>query len=298
MSYRMALQRLLACGLVTLSAFANTSEGKRQNEQETKEVEIVSLVRKHFFDRARAEAWAEENAGYAKNVRDQDAFVKATREALGRLKASHTAYFTSDDVEYFGLKSIFRKPLGLDSGEIDSIGVDVAPGCFVRTVFAGGPAAKAGLKRGDKILRADGKEFHPVLSFQGRAGRPVTLTVQSREVQTPHEVIVTPRKIDPSTEWLEAQELGARLYEKRGKTIAYMPLFSAAGEQYQQALREAIIGKFAKADALVLDFRDGWGGASPTFLNLFDRTAPYFDQIDAERNHTRFDPSCANLWSF
>ena len=103
-------------------------------------------------------------------------------------------------------------------------------------------------------------------------------------------MVVQPRRIDIADEWLEAQKQGSKLIERHGKTIAYMPFFTAAGKVYQDILREAISDTFANADALILDFRNGWGGADPTFLNLFDKMPPVLEQISRDGMRTRYDP--------
>lgn len=197
---------------------------------------------------------------------------------------------TPDDPQYHALLSIFRGPLKLETVETESIGVDVAPGQFVRVVFAGSPAERAGIRRGDRILSADGEGFHPVLSLRGRAGRPMTLAIQSRGDRPSRAVVVTPRRIDPRQEWLEHQKRGAKVIDVRGSRVAYMPFFSAAGEAHEDALVEEITGQFVDVDALVLDFRDGWGGASPTFINRFNRMPPVLEQIPADGTRTRYDP--------
>jgi len=46
-------------------------------------------------------------------------------------------------------------------------------------------------------------------------------------------------------------------------------MFSCAGEEYFEALQETVSEKFQEAAALILDFRDGWGGCNAQFLNLF-----------------------------
>jgi carboxyl-terminal processing protease len=147
-------------------------------------------------------------------------------------------------------------------------------------VFAGGPGDKAGLNRGDKVLAADGVDFDPLGSFLGKAGQAVALTVERQRGDSPTEIRVTPRKIDPGKEWLEAQQNGSRVNQRDGKTIAYVPMFSCAGEEYVSALQDAILDKFRDAAALILDFRDGWGGCSPDFVNLFNPTVPVTTYID------------------
>ena len=252
--------------------------------------EIAATVRDRFFDRDKAEAWFRTHSRYADTARTERDFVALTRAALKDLHSSHTAYYTPDDRPYHDLLSIFRGSLKHKEVVVDSIGVDFTEDGFVRVVFAGGPGAKAGLRRGDKILKANGEAFEPFGSFRGRSGQDVRLTLQNRRDESPREVVVQPRRIDIADEWLEAQKLGSKLIERNGKTIAYMPFFTAAGKVYQDILREAISDKFAKADALILDFRNGWGGADPTFLNLFDRFPPVLEQVGRDGLRIRYDP--------
>jgi len=253
--------------------------------------EVVALVRDRFFDPERARGWVEANARYAESIPSQREFVDATRRALQQLRASHTSYYTLDDPEYHGLLAIFPGPWrGTGVEEWESIGVDVAPGGFARVVFAGSPAAQAGLKRGDQILGADGAEFHPVRSFRGRAGQPVALTVRSRRDGPTRGLVVVPRKINPRDEWREAQQSGAKVIGVNGKRIAYMPLFSAAGDEPRNLVQDAIDGPFANADALILDLRHGWGGANPDFVNLFNQTPPRLESVGRDGTRSRYDP--------
>ena len=281
-----------AAVLILMAPLSVPGMGRAQEDWRATGDEVVALVRDRFFDEGRARAWAEGHARYADGVRDRDGFAAATRRALGNLRTSHTAYYTPDDPEYYGLLAIFREPLRLEPAATrwESIGVDIAPGHFVRVVFAGSPAERAGLRRGDQILGADGADFHPVRSFRGRSGRGVTLSVQSRPDGPRRDVVVVPRPGDPREEWLDAEIKGAKVVAAGGKRVAYIPLFSAAGDGPRDALRDAIIGDFANADALIIDFRNGWGGADPTFLTLFDRAPPVLDTIGRDGTHRRYDP--------
>jgi carboxyl-terminal processing protease len=57
--------------------------------------------------------------------------------------------------------------------------------------------------------------------------------------------------------------------------IGYVHVWSYAGQRYQSALEELIAeGPLREADALVWDLRDGWGGAVPQYLDLFNLRAP------------------------
>jgi carboxyl-terminal processing protease len=251
--------------------------------------ELTEIVRLHFYQGERAATWAKAHAEYGRNIDDLRDFATVTNQFLDELGASHTHYYTPLDLPYYGLLAIYQEILGLDTVEYDGIGVDLTPDHFIRVVFSGGPAEKAGLRRGDRIVAAEGRPFHPVLSVRGRAGKEVALTIQRRRGETEFEVRVTPRTIDPKREWIEARQLGSKLVHRGGKVIGYVPLYCCAGEEPEIALREAFADTFRTADALILDLRDGWGGCNPEFLTLFDRAPPVLTIVGRDGARQRVD---------
>ena len=256
--------------------------------------EIESLVRDKFYDAARGERWAKENAGYAAEIRDAETFRRETRRRLALLGASHTEYYTADDPGYRDLLSIFEPVLHRDAtGE--SLGLAAAEredGWYVSRVFAGGPAEAAGLRRGDRLVAADGEPFHPVRSLRGKAGRPILLEIHSAQNGPARTITVAPRTIDPKKEWLEAQISGARIVERGGRHIGYVPVWSCAGVEVEETLTEALAVKLAEAEALVLDLRGGWGGCDLALVGLFDPAVPDLTRIDRQGKSTVF----ASAW--
>ncbi len=255
--------------------------------------EILSTVRDHFLDPRRGAEWAKEHAGYADHVRDRPAFRDATRAILVELKTSHTQYYTVDDPGYYDLLAIFESALKRDP-RTESVGLSAVErdgSWFVVKVFGGGPAEAAGLRRGDRLVSGDGQPFHPVLSFRGKADKPVDLEVQSRAGESSRTVRVTPRLISPKEEWLEDQRRSSRIIEHDGRRIAYAPLWSCAGSEHQDTLEELLQGDLAGADALVIDFRGGWGGCNPAFVQIFDPAAPDLTRIDRDGTRTTFSSS-------
>lgn len=240
--------------------------------------EVVGLVRDHFMDAEKAAAWAERHAGYAEGIEDRTAFRDETRRILAELETSHTQYYTPEDPGYHDLLAIFEQVLKRDPMR-ESLGMVTANG-FVVKVFADGPAEHAGLRRGDRIV-AERKEK-----------RDVVLEVQSRPDEPARTVQLRTWLRNPREEWFEDQKRGSRVIEHEGKRIAYAPLWSCAGRGHQEylevSLRSAL---FADADALILDFRGGWGGCDPGFVTLFDPAAPDLTQIDRDGGRTTRSPT-------
>jgi carboxyl-terminal processing protease len=250
---------------------------------------VVALVAEHFHDRDRGNAWAVTHNGYADAITDPHAFAVATNAALAELKTSHTRLYTQNEVAYYGLMALFAPALKRPAPTFESIGIDLADGRFVRRVFAGGPAETAGLRRGDEIVGADNKPLAEVAAFRGQSARQVALAIRRRPGDALIELRVRPRTVVASREWTEAQEKGSRPVNRGGKSIGYVPIFSGAGDLPKDVLRDQFTGPLAGADALVLDFRDGWGGSDPDFLGLFDPRAPVLTFIERDGKRRVYD---------
>jgi carboxyl-terminal processing protease len=139
------------------------------------------------------------------------------------------------------------------------------------SILDGSPAAKAGLKLGDQILSVDGRPYHSIQSFSGKAGQTVKMLIQrSPQATSQQEIVIVPKIFDASTMFLQAQTASIELIEQKGKKVGYIHIWSNAADPYQQQLQDELIyGRFKNADGLVLDLRDGWGGGDVSYLNIF-----------------------------
>lgn len=204
---------------------------------------------------------------------------------LAELNASHTGYYTPDEIAYYDLADIFAGGLRRDlekrfaRGEVTYQGVGMVTRViegrhFISGIFDGFAAAQAGLMVGDEIVAADDSPFAPIGSFADKAGRKVELTIRREAQGKLMTVAVVPQALRPNEAFLTAMEKGARLIEKDGRKFGYVHIWSYARRQYQELLEELIGGKFKDADALIWDLRDGWGGAQPDYLDIFNPRGP------------------------
>ena len=221
-------------------------------------------------------------AARARSREEQGAVIN---RMLGGLRTSHTRLFTPDEPAYYQLLGVFLPRSEELRQELDAVfpeggphysGIGIvtwttADGTFVRAVFDGGPADAAGLLVGDRLIAVDGQPFHPIRSFAGKTGRPVALRIQrTPSPDSRQTVTVTPALLDGAAMFLDAMQASMQVIPRAGRRIGYVHVWSYAGQQYQTALEQALLfGRLADAEALVLDLRDGWGGASPSYLNLF-----------------------------
>ncbi|MGE0005936.1 MAG: S41 family peptidase [Parvibaculaceae bacterium] len=218
-------------------------------------------------------------------ARPQADVAAVVTDLLAQLHASHMGYYTPDEIAYYDLADIFSYSLRSElrkrfaGGEVvyDGVGMltRVIDGRhFISGLFAGFPAADAGLEVGDEIVAADGEDFAPVGSFAGKAGREVPLTIRREAGAKTRTVTVVPEALRPNQAFLAAMENGARLIEKDGRRLGYVHVWSYARRQYQALLEELIDGKLKDADALIWDLRDGWGDAQPDYLDIFNARSP------------------------
>ena len=97
-----------------------------------------------------------------------------------------------------------------------------------------------------------------------------------------HRLVRRVARFDVRLETMIAKVLGeaeedqaSRVVEREGFHLGYVHVWSWAGEEVQETLRELLLaGELAQADGLVLDLRDGLGGANPDALALFSRELP------------------------
>jgi carboxyl-terminal processing protease len=253
--------------------------------------EAWETVRDRFYDpRLHGVDWPAMRTRYrpqAAGAASREALAAVVNAMLAELGASHTQYYTPDETAYYQLADIFAGALrrrGLSrvfpSGEVAYPGigafthVDDQGRTFIAAVVDGAPAARAGLLLGDEILAADNLPFRPVASFRGKTS--VSLSIRRHAGASPITLQVTPAELHPNAMFVQGLRDSVRLIPAdNGIRIGYVHVWSYAGEAYQRALEDLIAtGPLRDADALIWDLRDGWGGAQPHYLDLFNARGP------------------------
>lgn len=257
--------------------------------------EIWQHVRDHFYDPTlRHLDWTAIGGKYrplAAAAADEERSAVFNR-MLAELAASHTGHYTPADPAYYQLLDIFSGALRRELRRLFPEGQVTYPGIgiftrrlgdktFISGILDGFPAAKAGLRVGDELLAADGTPYHPIGSFTAKVNQEVTLQVRRSLERPPHDVVVVPEQIKPNEAFLKAMQESARIINVDGVQIGYIHVWSYAGAQYQRLLEHEIFsGALKEAEALVMDLRDGWGGAQAHYLDLFTAQGPTVTMVD------------------
>jgi len=269
--------------------------------------EIDSLVRAQFYrkdDLVRL-GWPAAVEGarthYAR-ARDEQERADDLNDLLSRLGASHTGYFSRSDPAYWQLASIFEPviahdcaasslpPLPVTVEDIEVFWKHLDARWFVGGVYSHGPAEAGGLRVGDEILQSDDEAFSPVKSFLGKAGEEVTLSVRRLRDQAPIAIKVVPQALKPHDALLQATSGSWRIVDHENQHYAYLRIWSWTSTAIQPAVLQAITkSNQAGVDGFILDLRDGWGGASPSYLSIFDQAIPVLEAVEASGKSQTYD---------
>jgi carboxyl-terminal processing protease len=258
--------------------------------------EIWRTVQNRFYDpHLHGLDWPAVRERYmpdATRVSSEEALASVINSMLSELHASHTRYYTPYEQEYYQLSGIFAGALrrrGLErafpGGRISYPGIgvfsraDMQGRSMITGVIEGTPAKQAGLLAGDEIVFADGAPFQPVQSFRGKVDKEVVLGL--RRVGAFMQISVTPVDIEPDKMFLDGLKASARIIRANGRSIGYVHVWCYAGSVYQRTLEHLLSqSPLNDADALIWDLRDGWGGAIPEYLDLFNTRAPTMQVTD------------------
>jgi carboxyl-terminal processing protease len=231
---------------------------------------------------------------------DQVIFSTIVNDLLGTLHTSHTSYLSPQDVAYYQLAAVFSSLPAIqalfDGQDIQypTIGLlteRLEGQNFVVSVLPGGVADKAGLLAGDEIVAVDGLPYHPIESLATSVGREVSFTIQRQRHGSRQTVAMTPVRLNPTLEMLEAERASIRVIPAQGNQIGYIHMYSYAGDAYHQELISALSwGDLKTCDAVIIDLRYGLGGADPSYLNLFNRQIPVITSTDRTGKTSQYDP--------
>jgi carboxyl-terminal processing protease len=248
--------------------------------------EVWELVGERFYDPGfNGVDWGLAFDRYAPGARTANGeaeLVAVINTMLGELDTSHTYLFGRSDPRYYQLLDVFSH-LGrevFDGGEVryaetGIVAATIDGKVYVTGIIDGMPAASTGLLIGDEIVAVNGRPFVPEQCTGPEPGPPMQVRIRRAPAAGTELITVEQELVRPRDMYLRAMSESVSVTEHDGLHIGHVHVWSYAGQHYQERLLELVNQEpLRDADALVLDIRDGWGGASPAYLNLFNRRLP------------------------
>lgn len=226
---------------------------------------------------------------YGKVDNETQMTYTAIRGLLNSLDDPYTRFL--DPIEYRDLREE-------NTGEFEGIGAKLDPQPtkegFIRIVrpIEGGPAARAGIRRGDLIMKVDGKSIvgmdvdDAVKIIRGKAGTVVHLTVQHTGETKPVDVAITRQPV-------EYQVVESRMLPGNIGYVDLQQFNEMADPKLEQAIRD-LDRKGMKG--LILDLRGNPGGLLDAAISISSRFVPRgggvvtIVEAGGDQDHRRTEP--------
>ena len=322
--WTLALLGLLAAELVPVKGLAQEAPavaGERSSAEAEQATDkgfaplfdaVVERIGKSFWnkDLIANSGWQRRAAEVRQSVLEAPTHAEAARRInalLGELRTSHTGLLTPDDVEYYILLDVFSGGSrvrdfvaqrfwgsGVRYAGAGFFSVRIDGRDFVDAVLEGSPAERAGLKVGDEILKVDAAPYHPIISFRGKVGDKVIISLKHSAEAAPQDVAVDVVSIAPLQAFRDATIASARIFERDAHRIGYVHVWASVGEKSTDALKEALetisgekehenrehksdAGAPPALDGVIFDMRGKIGGTGQNaarYLEVIDPRGP------------------------
>jgi len=286
---------VVLCAIFTKGAFADDISPKASEERFNATEcfdKVWRIINDEFWDpNFNGIDWEDARKRYRPKVlaaKDHESFAVIVNQMLAELKTSHTYYYTKWDPGYYSLQAVFSSAVLADvstreTSELEKylselrssqrephrsgIGVvtkNIDGRHYVIAVLKSSSAEKAGILLGDWLVDVNGQPFHPICSFENRAGQEVQLTVQSKLSETSrHSVKVTPIDNKERDLFENASRASVKIIEHKGHRFAYARLWWLSGLAMRQVF-ESGLNMAEASEGMIIDIRDGFGGSPAT----------------------------------
>ena len=229
----------------------------------------VSTIRQQYYaaetKRPQLDGLFREYGEAATDASSRPEFVRIVNEMIQKIGDSHFELHANYQQSYFIMESIVAQRPS-PQPFIGAFFSHQRTGWRVEMVLNNSAAEKAGLRKGDVVLKANGAPFSPILSLR-TAGNMARLEFERSGVSLAASVAVM--NADFITEAASASEASAKIIESNGKKIGYFRLWMMLSDSFRTSLINAATTQFRDTDAMILDLRDGFGGFAEGYADVF-----------------------------
>lgn len=218
---------------------------------------------------------------YYENVDKKELISSAINGMLGTLDDPYSVYMDEE------VTSDFNDRL---YGDYTGIGTEITMNekgqVIIYNPFEGSPAEKAGLKKGDIIIKIDGKSMEGKTSsdvssmIKGMSGSKVNITINRDGKEM---------NFDVTRETIVLDSVTYKMYEKDNKKIGYINISIFAANTYTQFRNALLELEKQNMDSLLIDVRNNTGGyldSVTQMLSLFLEKGTIIYQLDEKGEKT------------
>jgi carboxyl-terminal processing protease len=198
---------------------------------------------------------------YVEEVDDSELFEHAIEGMLAGLDP-HSVYLTEDSFEDLQEST---------TGEFGGLGIEVGmEDGFIKVVapIDSSPAAKAGLRTGDLIIKLDDQPVQgmgmndAIDHMRGEKGTTITLTILRPGIDAPFEVKII-RDI------IKVQSVRSKVLNDKFGYIRIAQFQTETGSQFRKEAKK-LLASDPKIEGIVLDLRNNPGGLLPSCVEIAD----------------------------
>ncbi len=216
--------------------------------------------------------------------------------ASGAAGQSNAGLQVGDDTLEYYLVQAFEAPRAEQRIALNHIGIEVRAeenGFLVTAALEGYPAHQVGIERGDKILRVDGKPYHPIYSFNALDVQPASIAPSTSTRSIEFERMGALQTVEIASvfenlydSYRSATLNSAQAFPLGNKTIGYIRFWGLSRSTSDLFALDLLMRNFPDSDGMILDLRNAYGYLSSEHLDLFVRDGRgYFESSGPSNRH-------------
>lgn len=263
-----AIRTFVLTGLLFVTGLVNADDTRSDDLSDVWVFARENIYPRELSARFRPEILDEMNAQLQENP--QATLADVINPFLKTLGISHTYLYDEHDLGYYLFRSMFTTR-DIDSPKVVHIGAQTSShknGLLVDAVLEGGPAHRAGVKRGDIITSVKGAMPTKDSAFFPYKGQSVDIDIVDRH-GVRRTTTVEPIEQSIHAALAEATRESVRIIERDDLRLGYIHLWAGTDQRFLDTLKATVLETFSDVDGIILDLRDGYGGAWWPYLDPF-----------------------------